>query len=131
MQDQLDALTLSPLNPDVDTAPNASPPASCQQCMGLSQLSFAASTLSPAIIHNHEHSVISATNSTHAHSIPNTHSHNIPSVHALNMHTGHDLQASFAARSMFQASMDMASLRNNLDVGPLQMNGVKLEKESA
>ena len=63
--------------------------------------------------------------------MPNTHSHNIPSVHALNMHTGHDLQASFAARSMFQASMDIASLRNNLDVGSLQMNGVKLEKESA
>jgi len=58
VQDQLDALTLSPVEIDpvqrLDLVPN------CQQCMGLSQLSFAASTLDPVnpysnMLHRHSH----------------------------------------------------------------------------
>ncbi|XP_047131429.1 hepatocyte nuclear factor 4-gamma isoform X1 [Hydra vulgaris] len=48
VQDQLDALTLSPLQ----TESPESVAGGCQQCVGLSQLSFAASTLLPILNHN-------------------------------------------------------------------------------
>lgn len=63
VQDQLDALTLSPLQAD-----DPETTTSCQQCMGLSQLSFAASTLTPATVHSHDGNIMSHTH-THVNNI--------------------------------------------------------------
>lgn len=73
VQDQLDALAIPPTTPEDNPATETQPQnsdgdsgsvpeggggdstatnAGCNQCMGLSQLSFAASTLTPAAVHN-------------------------------------------------------------------------------
>lgn len=57
VQDQLDALTYSPIQAELDVSNPQ-----CQQCTGLSQLSFAASTLlpvSPHSQHQHQHQPLS------------------------------------------------------------------------
>ena len=90
--------------------------------MGLSQLSFAASTLTPANTRNHELTGLPVPSNTHALNIQTAHAHSIP-------------HPTLGVRNLFEASptaagLDItAPLRNSVDVRSLQMNGVKMEKD--
>ena len=123
VQDQLDALTLSPIHTEMEQQQQqTSGTPGCQQCMGLSHLSFAASTLPPANVHSHDHNVLGP--HTHEHVTPINLSdrrqqellQQVPRIHIGN------------SRQDFPHSIEQ--IRASLSpIGSLQLNGIKPEKE--
>jgi len=125
VQDQLDALTLSSINPEEVGSPSVDTSTTtpgCQQCIGLSQLSFAASTLTPANIqhqHMHAHDLghISGVSSAHNHGPINL----TPNLGAIPRNSQQQ-----------RTTINIDHLRSTMhvsDLSPLQMNGVKLEEK--
>lgn len=145
VQDQLDALALpsTPTSTEMETTPSSPSISSsttgkgCQQCMGLSQLSFAASTLSPATVQNQ-----AVSSALHEHHVNPLHIDHSSAVAAAAQNLTQQINAAAGSFSVlnngqnvtatFQGGNTAASLQTVLGgVSDSSMNGVKTENEDS
>lgn len=136
VQDQLDALAI-PTTPtsDIESPTSSSTSVTgCHQCMGLSQLSFAASTLSPAAVHNHGPS-----GAMHGHSAHSAHSLHLVGNHQTAQNLAQHLTAfqtidnrqnTFQNNATLQTPLGVEAIHDgDVSLSSVQSNHVKTETD--
>lgn len=124
VQDQLDALAMPSPTSDIESSTAVSPSVTgCQQCMGLSQLSFAASTMTPAAVHSHGPSA-----SMHSLHMVGNHQQGQNLAQHLSTFAGIDnRQGAFPESATLTASL--AAERTDVALTGVDNNDVKTERE--